>query len=433
MPLLSLIQLRQDTARVAAFLASAVSDVLAKYGFLLPRRDGSSQIVETPSPRKKRRLNHTDKLHSLSLNQPGTSSSPVDVELTGLPSARSTPTAREDIVLGDRDGDIVWTDPATGETFIIDARTGNSYPQHGPVVPSASGTSADPVPRARRTVDRDGGGSILVAQAPAWITEALEANKSYRLTERKIPAVSSSADFAQPHACQDRHGFSRALKKHADNEGQSFTPWDASHLARFCRVDLCTAQVLGQVDRKFIACIISPRPPFDDDSGGGSEANREDGRGRYGHALVLIDQHAADERIRVERFLQELCAGFLSCQGDSAPVVAPGDQGQGCESHVHLGAPMRLVDPPVHVLVTRVEAERIAGSQDVRRAFARWGVKFAEVVMPNKPAFTGKCGEAGEEETAYVQVPVAGVPAVVADKVRSSVYVLFRLCPAFAG
>ncbi|KAI0774490.1 hypothetical protein C8Q74DRAFT_1317230 [Fomes fomentarius] len=401
----------QDTARVAAVLASVVSDVLVKHGFL-PLRDGLSQRVGVPSPRKKRRLNHNDKLHSLSVNQPSTSSSPVTVEPNGLPSARSLPALCEDIVLGDGVGDIVWTDPVTEETFIIDARTGNSFPQQAL---SASGTSAYLVPRARRTLDRDSGGSNVVAQAPAWITEALEANKSYRLTERKIPAVSSSADFAQPHACQDRYGFSRALKKHADNEGQSYTPWDASHLARFCREDLRTAQVLGQVDRKFIACIISPGPPFDDDSGGGSEANIEDGRGRDGHALVLIDQHAADERIRVERFLQELCAGFLSCQGDSAPVVVPGDQGQGCESHVHLGAPMRLVDPPVHVLVTRVEAERIAGSQDVRRAFARWGVKFAEVVMPNRPAFTGT----GEEETAYVQVPVAGVPAVVADKLLS--------------
>lgn len=76
----------------------------------------------------------------------------------------------------------------------------------------------------------------------------------------------------------------------------------------------------------------------------------------------------------------------------------------------------RVLAPPVNVLLTQVEARAIAKTPDVCSAFARWGVTFADspAIQEDIPS------ESQEGETAYVQVAVATVPEVVADKVRFS-------------
>lgn len=63
----------------------------------------------------------------------------------------------------------------------------------------------------------------------------------------------------------------------------------------YVRIDkdiLQSATVIGQVDRKLIACF--------------SPAND-----KHTAYLFLVDQHAADERIRVERILGEIIQGFV--------------------------------------------------------------------------------------------------------------------------
>ena len=58
---------------------------------------------------------------------------------------------------------------------------------------------------------------------------------------------------------------------------------------------LATARVIAQIDGKFIACVIHPDPQKVDD-----------------RSLILIDQHAADERAAVEAVFRDLCDGFAS-------------------------------------------------------------------------------------------------------------------------
>ncbi|TFK85447.1 hypothetical protein K466DRAFT_494735 [Polyporus arcularius HHB13444] len=409
----------QNSASVIDFLSSVVEAVLVRHNFLLPRPDRLVHEHTTPSPRKRRKKNagdvpHPDPHMNRSLSQPafGLSGPSTRTQEGCAPwvGSSSLPPAREIgvIVGGTQDAsEILWTDPATRETFIIDARTGNSYPQFAPAAPIQHDTSAQPATRARRSLGILGSGAAR--EPPVWMTEALRANEAYKLTETQIPAVTVPTENAR-HACDHGHTrpHARLFDRSTNDERHPFTPWDAPQLTRFSREDLRKAHVLGQVDRKFVACIMQPsRSLVPDTSGGGVDWPDIGGR-----VLVLVDQHAADERIRVERFLRDVCEGFLSYRGRPASAGrregAPDARGGGVRT--------RTVDPPANVLLTKVEAERIALSQDVREAFAKWGVALAGAAVPPGPV---RAVERGTDEAAYVQVSVTAVPEVVADKLLS--------------
>lgn len=183
-----------------------------------------------------------------------------------------------------------------------------------------------------------------------------------------------------------RRGHQAALDSPAD----AFAP-----SSQFTREDLANATVIGQVDKKFIACVIESTtdPPHED--------SLDPSRPPSGKTstLVVIDQHAADERVRVERYLQGVCMGFLG--------------------YAHgAGVKTRVLDPPEAVLLTMHELRPLRDSEDIQDAFARWGVTFGELCDTQ-----GADLSADDDESVYAQVEVVTIPEVVADKVEP--YVLF--------
>lgn len=145
----------------------------------------------------------------------------------------------------------------------------------------------------------------------------------------------------------------------------------------FTRAQLENAEVIGQVDKKFIACILADASTHP-----------------VSRTLILVDQHAADERVRVERFLSEICRGFL--QQDSST-----------------GIKTAQLDPPVPVLLNRSEATVFRQNVHSQNVFARWGFKF-EV--------TGEVGSGQDEgldrPNEYFQVLVGGIPELLSEKVH---------------
>lgn len=145
----------------------------------------------------------------------------------------------------------------------------------------------------------------------------------------------------------------------------------------FQRADLAKAKVISQVDRKFVACTIA------------NELGEK--------TLVLVDQHAADERVRVERFLKDLCMGFLNH-----------------DEFILEGAELEL-EPPVPVLLSRREAEKLATSEDYQSSFTAWGFRFHDLRLDRVSSGTN-CDD-------YIQVYLQGIPDVVSEKVNTPFHV----------
>ena len=166
---------------------------------------------------------------------------------------------------------------------------------------------------------------------------------------------------------------------------------------RFEKKDLKQAKVIGQVDRKFVACLIKDRMP---PSNGGSFKRENSGSGTTGNSnLVLIDQHAADERIRVEHYLKELCQGFLD--------------GRKYGSQSKRGVKVQSLESPIPLLLTRHEALRLVGSRDLQAFLGWWGVHFSGLSMDmNEMGLGSDSGNHG-----YFQVLVTSIPQVASDKV----------------
>ena len=121
--------------------------------------------------------------------------------------------------------------------------------------------------------------------------------------------------------------------------------------------------------------------------------------------VILIDQHAADERIRVERFLRELCIGFLHSQKKTN-----NDRKQWVR--------VKELAPPVPVLLTYRDASTVMESHDGREFLGKWGIQIE--CPPNTLPMSDESSES--ESPAYAQLFVSAVPEVVSEKVRATKY-----------
>ncbi|KAJ7693965.1 hypothetical protein B0H17DRAFT_1058803 [Mycena rosella] len=373
-PAKAVVHLRNKSS-VASLLSSTIQTFLTRHGFAT-----TNEARETgrgsPSPRKRRKYDFED---DSGYAEPEPEKSRRVSGQTG-PSREMSPAP---LYTREETEELLWTDPHTGHVYCVDARTGNSYRQSEPPPVALDGLIS--ASRQGRTLSRQKARGTDGATMPEWIQKALEANDIYAVAENKIPHLThlpaADAD-ASPHTHHDCHGaqkFSDYLRT-----GQAYGDSTSAFSRRFQKTDLRNAQVINQVDRKFIACLIN------DSSGGSVDAGR---------ALVLIDQHAADERVRVERFLKELCLGYLS-------NVNPDEKR---DHHLRL----RELSPLVPILLSHHE-ERQLRDPYIRRAFGHWGFSFGDT-SPEAGRNAEQGVDAGST-SGYIQLFVQSIPEVVGNK-----------------
>lgn len=364
----SLIHVSNEDA-ISAFFNTVIQTYLVRHGFL----SGDVQ----PALQKRRRVitgvgdkpymgNPRQTSDSASSNTHGTMTSTR--ERYDLPSLHVNPVDDDD------ENGVVRTDPSSGVTFLVNKRTDQPYPYTLLSQESDRGNAQAIIPTRRTIAVPDSGNRE--DEPPSWILDALKGNSAYSVREKLIPSVSQrlpnllslSSEPVAP-TCATHPSI------HADGSFILDRP------STWClqKDDLARMNVINQLDRKFILCTV-------DEIKGSDDRCKESDNPRC--MLVLVDQHAASERVRVEGFLRTLCHGFLDFEGNGSQ------------------SPDRVeLDPPRPILLSRKEASMLRSTQSI---LGRWcfGLSWPEL----------KSCDQSIDQDEYGQFLVHSVPRVVSDK-----------------
>ncbi|KAG6189442.1 hypothetical protein E4U27_006488 [Claviceps purpurea] len=128
-----------------------------------------------------------------------------------------------------------------------------------------------------------------------WLNDILETweNPVFEITEPRIPALPQNADPIQ--RCVEVKGDGQRSKFFSqEHKNVQFEASSMNLSSRVSRRALDKAKVIGQVDRKFILLQLPLRP-----SKHAAPSSEESS------ALIMLDQHAADERCRLEELMSQ--------------------------------------------------------------------------------------------------------------------------------
>jgi DNA mismatch repair protein MLH3 len=181
---------------------------------------------------------------------------------------------------------IEWLDPTTRETALINSRTGLAERAKNPaLVTSLDGNTV--IARSRYSQKSLSDRGHQTQEKSAWVNGIIRKwnNPVFQPAEVAIPQV--AAIWTNSEAQNVLHGYShRCSQVDIDRAFKAFSAGSAGQLSK---EDLRNAEVISQVDKKFIL-VKMPLPESDD-----------------GYMLVIVDQHAADERCRIEELIAEFC------------------------------------------------------------------------------------------------------------------------------
>lgn len=182
------------------------------------------------------------------------------------------------------DAVLPWVDPYTGKSHFINARTGQSMGSRTASLGDGRPHSTGSIRPIRSLSSRRPATAIPSGSQGLWIENILKKwdNPAFRRPER--PLASTDVGTGYDHACC----------KFGVHDGGSLEATGYAKLrGKLRRQHLELAEVIAQVDRKFIFAKMKA-------------ACYHAGDDSSDTVLALIDQHAADERCRVEWLFEEL-------------------------------------------------------------------------------------------------------------------------------
>ncbi|KAK3110066.1 DNA mismatch repair protein [Teratosphaeriaceae sp. CCFEE 6253] len=277
---------------------------------------------------------------------------------TSLPTSASTSTADTlaDTAALESDTVISWTNPATKQTHRVDSRTGVVLPMevlrsaHDPehtsnTVPSRQRAAIDTsisstgqalsLARRKTTLNVSEGHTWLQGFLKHWDNPVFKQQAGNRIPVTSFTGPGVDVAEVCGHRCTDH-----ALTQHFDEIGGRGT-------STLSKAGLRRATVVRQVDEKFILCSTSAT-----------------GEADAPLTLVLLDQHAASERVILEGLLRELCALI-----DEGLPIASFTTDIGCRS----GVLTVLLLRPQRYSVSEGESELFLKHA---QHFADWGILY---------------------------------------------------------
>ena len=196
------------------------------------------------------------------------------------------------------DDAISWVNPISKMSVLVNARTGLvvSKPIKSTIRKHCLQSGTSKVTSRSSDFCKERRSATAADESPeaprSWARDLLNGweNPTFHRTEEEIPQISFDG-FSMDAADILRGKHHRC--SHTDI-AKAFTESSLSTLTRLSKHCLATASVIAQVDSKFVLVRI------------GKEDHGPTQVGR-GEILALIDQHAADERVRVEQLFMEMC------------------------------------------------------------------------------------------------------------------------------
>ncbi|MCJ1405281.1 DNA mismatch repair protein [Xylographa trunciseda] len=255
-------------------------------------------------------------------------------------------------------GDMIltWTNPVSKATVKINSRTGSVIEDQ--FDSRLRGSSAIPKTNCRSIISKKLRLSatlstvkpLSVPSEGSWAEEFLKSwdNPIFLRSEEAIPRVSEQLT----EVGGGRDSLSRNNRSSHGSSERAFTDASISLATRLTKQDLRNAEIIAQLDKKFILIKVALRSL----SHIGDEMPL-DGN----HVLVLVDQHAADERIRIETLLADLCVKATST---STLVSALGFQS--AIETTNLSKPIRFP----------VKARELNLFEQSAAHFAKWGILY---------------------------------------------------------
>lgn len=186
---------------------------------------------------------------------------------------------------------IVWTNPITKVRSNVNERTGLTLPSISSTLTRTSTAAGNRNLTLRKKIKPTI--NTLDQEPTPWLGSILGTweNPTFKTTEISIPQV--SIDGPEAESQKLLHGRSHNCSQ-VDID-KAFKDTSAGIDGRISKEAIRNAEVISQVDKKFILVKLccSKSLQLHNDS-------TQD-------MLVIIDQHAADERIRIEALMTELC------------------------------------------------------------------------------------------------------------------------------
>lgn len=306
------------------------------------------------------------------------------------PSQKNLPLPGDHSDDNETNGDetFLWTDPSTKEMFLLNARTGCVMPR------KLLSISSEPS-RERPSTVNDSSKSVRLPKrartagepTTPWLDELLRAwdNPIFKLAEKGIHRISFE-DLDMVGLCYSQ---SSSLRSTGFGTEKTFNNLSVPSMSKLSKEALRHARIIAQLDKKFILVKMS------------LALARYSERQNKGELLVLIDQHAADERVRVESLLAELCAPLSNADGHSKYHSKLGHRSQ---------VAFAILERPVQFSISIREQELF--TTHVAR-FSAWGILY-DILASNTSSM--RSTNAGEEQP---MLSVTTLPPSIAERCKA--------------